>query len=287
VIAVLLLGSGKLFKSTITCILFFDGSVNGLDVGAPVAFRGVQIGQVSEIKLQGNRAELSFSIPVLVEIDPDQIVFSDRKDRGTEEYLAALIKKGLRAQLQAQSIVTGLLFVNLDFASDSEPNLVRTDEPYTEIPTIRSQLQEISRTLESIPIKDIVHKFAAALTSINKIVDNEDARQFFVKLSALMENSDDAITKVNKILSTVDEHAAPTAQSLQDAAESAAAAGASAEKAFADVEGLLADGSLFRFRMDGALDSFTNSMRSLRTFSDYLDRHPNSLLFGKEAEGSE
>ena len=95
--------------------MFFEGSVKGLQIGAPVVFRGVQIGHVTDIVLRVNKKDLTAFVPVYIEIYPQKIVPIGDKPSYDQQYLQALIEKGLRAQLQLQSFVTGQLMVNIDF----------------------------------------------------------------------------------------------------------------------------------------------------------------------------
>jgi paraquat-inducible protein B len=97
VAAVVVFGSGKFFRQVKKDVMFFEGSVKGLQIGAPVMFRGVQIGQVTDIVLRINAKELIAFIPVYIEIYPQKIVPIEDKPIYDEQYLQALIKKGLRA----------------------------------------------------------------------------------------------------------------------------------------------------------------------------------------------
>src|SRR5512135_2268972 len=116
VIAIVVLGSGKFFKKTVKAVCYFEGSVGGLNVGAPVVFRGVRIGSVSEIILKVDPSKLIFTIPVYIEIEPDKFeVVGARPTEMKGQNLKTLIDKGLRASLETQSLVTGQMQVGLDF----------------------------------------------------------------------------------------------------------------------------------------------------------------------------
>jgi paraquat-inducible protein B len=126
-------GSGRFFRHTVTFVSYFSGSVNGLNLGAPVKFRGVQIGSVIEIRSRMERAGTvnpeQFRIPVWFELDPKQIselggtIVLDRVQ------IDEMIAQGLRAQLQLESIVTGVLYLGVDFFPDSPVVLVQTERP--------------------------------------------------------------------------------------------------------------------------------------------------------------
>jgi len=118
VVAILLLGSGRLFRHYPKFVMYFEGSVQGLSVGSPVLFRGVKVGSVTDIAMDFNPSDLSILIPVYVEGKADTSSRDMLKGDRTalqEEVVQALIKKGLRAQLEMQSVVTGQLVIALDF----------------------------------------------------------------------------------------------------------------------------------------------------------------------------
>src|SRR5512135_2362494 len=116
VAGVVVFGGGKFFKKTIKYVMFFDGSVKGLQVGAPVTFRGVKIGEVTDMVLRFDPSNLAVMIPVYVEIDPEKFLGSDTlKKAKPGQYYRALLDKGLKARLELQSFVTGLLMIGVDF----------------------------------------------------------------------------------------------------------------------------------------------------------------------------
>ena len=138
IVGILAFGSGQFMKNMRKYVLYFDGSIKGLSVGAPVVFRGVKVGSVTDIKVRFEGEDFAVRTPVFVEIDPDRIS-SDFSEREAALYLRKLrlnkmvdllIKRGLRAQLQSQSLVTGQLLVALDFYPDKPINLVGGETRY-------------------------------------------------------------------------------------------------------------------------------------------------------------
>src|SRR3990172_4786703 len=146
-------GSGKFFKKTVKCVLYFDESVKGLNVGAPVLFQGVQIGSVISIVLQVDPAKLQPQIPVIIEYEPEK--FKVREEGGKmvrdpRKNIAKLIEKGLLAVLTMQSFITGQLMIELDFHPGSPVSLKGLDKDYIEIPTIPSTGEKLSQALEKL-----------------------------------------------------------------------------------------------------------------------------------------
>jgi paraquat-inducible protein B len=171
VIGLLVFGGTNWFAQRNKFIAYFPGSVNGLRAGAPVSFRGVTIGQVTEIKVMFNPDTVSAQIPVVMELDPSQIQMTapdpDASDRQDTE---RLIKAGLRAQLQSQSLLTGLLFVNLDFRKGAPARLVGGPQPYPEIPTVPSELEQLQQTAGDVAaqLPSVISKLNDILGSIDK-----------------------------------------------------------------------------------------------------------------------
>ena len=132
-------GSGKFFKKTNKYVLYFDESVKGLSVGAPVLFQGVQVGSVTSIILQADLVKMKTQIPVLIEIEPDRWKVR-AGERNYRKVAAKLIEMGLRAQLIMQSFITGQLMIQLDFYPKSTvcyapPQIDKDYKDYVVIPT--------------------------------------------------------------------------------------------------------------------------------------------------------
>ncbi len=136
--AVIVFGGGKFFTKTIPCVFYFNGSVQGLSVGSPVTFKGVQIGEVKEINLTFNPDEMELEIPVQAVLYPDTIQIKTGQRR--IENLKQAIDAGLRAQLQTQSLITGQLMIALDFYPD-EPARYMGDGSVIEIPTVPTVIE--------------------------------------------------------------------------------------------------------------------------------------------------
>jgi len=169
VAGVLVFGSGQFFQKKLIRVMYFDGSVKGLKVGAPVVFQGVQIGSVKDISVQMNTEDMSFKVPVIVEIDP--ATYRDPNFKLDEKkWKEEAARRGLRAVLELQSVVTGLLQIALEFKPGSEARLVGGDTPYPEIPTAPSDLEKFAATLKELPLKELVGQISETLESIRQFV---------------------------------------------------------------------------------------------------------------------
>ena len=304
VAAIVVFGSGKFFAKTHPYVSFFQGSVKGLQIGAPVVFRGVKVGEVTRMMIYTDRADQSYVIPVILEIDPDnfQSIGADVKDR--KAYLQALIKKGFRAQLQMQSIVTGQLMINIDFYPNTPVKLVGTKEiniarGVMEIPTIQAPLQKLEKTLEEVPIGEMVKSVNKSLKAIEALVTSEEltqslhyfkqtmkeirdlARHADEKIDPLSADLDQTLKDAQMLLRNVDSHVDPLANSIQKTADAAPPALNEIERAFANIAALTGKGSEERKQLDRTLKEFQAAARSIKVWAEYLERHPEALIRGK------
>ena len=175
-------GSGRLFRHTVTFVSYFSGSVNGLNLGAPVKFHGAQIGSVTQIRSRLAQAATirpeEFRIPVWFDIDPKQISDLGGAIALDRAKIDELISQGLRAQLQLESFVTGVLYLSLDFLPGSPVVLVHADRPEIfEIPTVPTALERASEAvtkfmaqIQNIDIDAAVHSITEAVDGVNGLV---------------------------------------------------------------------------------------------------------------------
>jgi paraquat-inducible protein B len=339
IIAVIVLGSGKFFSTKLQYVMFFEGSVKGLQTGSPVSFRGVRIGEVTDIALRFNPADQTLQIPVYVEIDPSR--FSTVSETGVAPYenYQALVDKGMRAQLASQSFVTGMLMVTLDFYPDKPVRLVGADKNLREIPTIPSDMEQLQKTLADLPLEEMVDKLDKVIGGIESLVNSPDLTGGIAAIRRLVENTDKLVVDVRTELpsltgslkttasaaestlgaaektfadagKTMESLAADfrdlvqsaqgtlaqaektlalkegvpgqIAQSLLDSLAGARASLNTGEKALSELKGLVAGGSELGVQVTQTLAEFQALSRAIRALSDYLQRHPEALLRGKE-----
>ena len=254
IIALVIFGSGKFLKKSYTYVLFFEGSVKGLQIGAPVVFRGVKIGQVTDITMRLDPSDLSVLIPVYVEIEAGTFVKPEKllllkKETDQYKYMQALIEKGLRAQLQMQSFVTGQLVISLDFYPGKPLKLAGTEKNYPEIPTVPSGLEEALKRFENLPLVEIAESLKSALVGIEKIVNSPDLQASVVNLNALLTGLDKLVRDMNaqvmplasnidRLVKDVNVQVAPLSTSVQKASDAAYAAFTQAEKTLTLQEGV-------------------------------------------------
>jgi paraquat-inducible protein B len=303
VVGVLIFGSGKLFADTRKFVVYFDGSVKGLNIGSPVVFRGVKIGSVTDIEITFDPQEMAATIPVIIEIERDRF----RGRESDREYFKELIAKGLRAQLQMQSMVTGQLAVYVDFFPGTPVVLRGTDTEYPEIPSILSKGEELKKTLAELPLEDLVAKTHSAMEGIDRLVNSPE-------LHEAVSSLDTTAKEVQEMVRTVEREVRSLGEESRKASEAATRTLNEAERFLAMREG--ASGELARninetlaearaafdksektleavrltasderstYQLQQALRELAEAARSINTLVGFLERHPEALLQGKGA----
>lgn len=312
VIGVVVFGSGKFFERTQKYVLFFEGSVKGLDEGSPVVWRGVKIGSVEEILLLADPETMAVQIPVIIEVEPDrfEVKGERRKERDPKRQMAKLIELGLRAKLAMESVVTGQLMIDLDLRPESPARLVGSDLPYPEIPTVQSTLAEIAETIQELPIKTMFNKLEVAIDNVSEVLGDPALRDIVASAKdavesadRLIKNADKLVIKVDRkvepladsittaaedaqrLLQNVDRHVEPMTVKIEEAFDAAEVALVEAKKTLQGIEDFTAEDSALRYRVTTALDELARAARSVRILSDYVEQYPDALLRGKGGPG--
>jgi paraquat-inducible protein B len=213
VAAIVLFGSGRFFKDMDQWVAIFPGSVKGLNVGSPVVFRGVQVGQVTEIIVNFDPSRISAEIPVIYETDPNRFRHVGPEVIVDEaEFHKALVAQGLRAQLQMQSLVTGQLVINMDFFPDSPAKLygvkkakLRDEvEDWWEIPTISTALQDLEAALGEIDFKDMADDIRRAMDGIATLATSPELHASILELK-------DTLIAIRSLAKNMDSKVGPLA----------------------------------------------------------------------------
>lgn len=246
-----------------TLLMYFNQSLRGLTPGAPVDFRGVVIGEVKSIGVEFDRAEREFRMPVLVQVYPDRLRRREGNgDTGVpetrstqQERLRFLAEKGLRAQLRNGNLLTGQVYVALDFFPKAPAVKVDVTKNPIELPTVANSLDEIQSQVQEIA------------TKLNKVPYEQIAGDLRTTLATLNKTLTAAEQTVNRINSDVTPELAAAMKDVRKTVNTA--------------ERTLADDSPLQQDMRQTLQELTRAAGSVRVLTDYLERHPESLLRGK------
>lgn len=234
-VTVFSLAGGKLLVRKQPVVMHFGGSIYGLQVGAPVVFRGVRLGSISSIGLSYDKATSSVVIPVTAELDREMLrsVSGGNKSDDPVRALPGMIERGLRAQLAMQSLLTGQLYVDLDFHPEKPALKVNGDDPDAEIPTISTTFQDLQNQVEELDFKRLVADVSAIASSTRNLMGSPELNQAVKDLAATTAN-------LRSLTDKLDRQVKPLAATVQNVAQAATVALADVGKA-ADKVGQSAD----------------------------------------------
>lgn len=247
------------YHKTIKVVMFFDGSVRGLTVGAPVLLRGIPIGKVTDIHLEIDEKTAEIRIPVLVEVEPDRIKkINQISNNYATEGIRRLIAEGLRAQLQTGSLITGQLFIALDIFPKSKITKHTNETGFPEFPTVPTSIEQITNSaqvimdkLAKLPLDKISTQMNSTLISLQGTSSAatdmlKTAKGTLATANGTLTSADKTINSAHQVLSTFE------------------------------------PGSTTQYQLDKLLQELTQSASSIKQLTDYLERNPDALIRGKQ-----
>ena len=294
---IVVFGSGTSFRRATRVVMYFEGSVAGLDIGAPVEFSGVRVGRVADMKLAYDDRD-TFVIPVYAEI-LQGVVFAADGDPLERIGPARLVEMGLRARLESASFVTGKLKVSLMFLPGAEARLVGWDPDVFEIPTVPGMLESLIRTLEGLPLTNILNDAHRAVRAVADLVEDPATAEAVRALreagdtaAALMARLDrevdpasrqfhDTLQALEAVASTLQGEMPMVAASFRDAAAATASSLEAASAAMTRLEKTFDPASPLRFEVATLVEELRDAARALRTFLDMIERDPTALIRGR------
>lgn len=298
VIGLLVFGSGRLFKRTEKFVCFFTGPVDGLSVGAPVKFKGVAVGAVVDIRLHikgqpevdAQQIAKGIRIPAIIELD-----FSKLADPGTlamddPKHLKQAIDLGLRAQLNSQSFVTGLLFVQLDFHPETPPDLVLPlGSEYSEIPTVptalermRSAAEHLMERLDKLDVEGIVGSVTASVDGFDHLVNAPALKAAIESLPETVANVNKTVTSVRELTTRIDSQVGPLLASFKTTSDRTTVALEQTRSTLQSVQAFINPASPLASQVTSTLQELSGAARSVRLLADFLERNPSAVLRGKD-----
>ncbi|WP_028317919.1 MlaD family protein [Desulfobulbus elongatus] len=311
--AIVILGKIKFKENRLRCVAYFTGSLYGLDAGAPVTFRGVTIGRVSAVQINFDKEHNNYIIPVYLDIEQKPDLSGEQKKSWSPEELNVILKQmigqGLRAQLKITSLLTSKLYIDLAFFPDAQTTLRGRDESLLEIPTQPSGFEQITQKLESLPLTEILNKTATALDGINNLVNSKETRNVLgtlestmVRLNALLAHADAEFPALaaelktglanfatlsataTTFLRTADREVPEASAELKHLLSGLNATAGALTKTLNNVEQLTAKDSIFAYQVTTSLREIERTAVSIRQLTDYLQQHPDALVFGQRED---
>jgi paraquat-inducible protein B len=298
--ALLLMGATKLFSPTRECIVYFNESLNGLNEGAPVKYRGVTIGTVKRVMVHYNQGTNDYAMPVIIELQERMIEerLGEHTEIFSERALDERIKRGLRASLQSESLVTGVLYIDMRTNPRAPaPVYHQVVKKLPEIPTEPTEFQQMFSKLANLDIKgletnlnavlakvdtvlgslklgEITTEATNALHSVERLASSPEITNTLVSVRAAMERFEALAEKLNQRID-------PVADGLTNTLAQANLALSQVRGAAENMRMLVSPDSPVRYNLDQALQQLAAAMESVASLADFLKQHPNSLITGR------
>ena len=298
---VLTFSSGSLFHPQLKAILYFDGSLKGLNPGAPVKFRGVTIGKVDQVLIRHNQGRDDYAMPVIIAVDKKlvQARSDENLQIGNQTRLIENIQRGLRGRLDAESLVTGILYVSLDMVPDaSRPVFHQLKPEYSEMPTMPSQVQQLLANLEHFDLPGISAKLTALLSRLDTSLGHLDLAHINAGVTNLLEAANQLLTgpdltnsvvslrrtlnRAETLLTRIDGHIDPVADNLTNTLFEAQKTLGDVRRAAQNFSDLLGPDNSFGSDLTQALEQLGNAGRAVADLAEFLERNPNAILAGRK-----
>ena len=296
-IALLFLSSGQFFSKKERIVMYFEGSVQGLQTGAPVKLKGVALGEIVDIQLDFD--DQGQTVITAVKAD---LVLSRISQKGNEidtDFLKNSISKGLRAQLNYLSLLTGMLYVELDFYPDSELKLYALQNKYLEMPTIATQFEKISRNLQELNVEALVNNVDKLLFQITRIASsgnieatlsdiskaaqsvNKTAQNVDTEIDELARNLNNTSVQLSKLLETLNQQAPEVSKQLNQNLQTLQKSLDQFNKTAQTLNHTLSDDAPLVNQLNTTLQDISESARAFRALSETLDQQPDAIWRGR------
>ena len=308
VVAAVVFGGGQFLAPKSTYVIYFKGSVTGLNVGAPVNFRGVNIGTVTGVEVELDTGSSEIRTPVYVQIERSKFrtVGGAVQERDIDRILDDLVSQGLRAQLLSESLVTGLKAVEFDFFPDTPIKPVGDGTGVRELPTVPSNIEQLTAELKGLPIAELADSSRDVMEGLSRLVSSPELQhlpgevsELLAELRILLRNMDEKVGKLTASLETTSESANATLLEVQELVtdeegpiftltadlEKTSAAMRTAmeqtQKTFETLEKTVEGTADMQHELTVALRDLGAAARALRQLAESLEQYPESLLRGK------
>jgi paraquat-inducible protein B len=250
-------------KDRIELLSYFQGSVRGLGIGSTVEIDGIRVGSVTDMRLEYDAAGHDFRVRVRMAIEPDLLTFAQAPPSagGVRQVLNDFVQRGMQAELQTSSYLTGTMVVALAVPQDARPGVIRLEDGAILMPgmvggigNIATSLSDITAKLDKIPFDHIGQSLNDTLGHVNQLV----------------RKTDTGLSPVLQQLPTLEADLHQTLRRVSDML---------GEKGYGE-------DSAFKHDMSRLMDQANDTLRSIRAVADFLERHPEALIRGRGGEGN-
>jgi paraquat-inducible protein B len=256
-----------------TFVMYFQGSLRGLSVGAPVDLRGINIGEVKRLSVEYDRVAGELRFPVEVDIFPQRIrgrlraagrsglhapPADDQSDIGGHTMIDSMVAHGMRAEIKTGNLLTGQKFVSVDVKKETPADHVDWDEHPPIFPTASGGLDEIQDSIGSVAKK----------------LDKVPFDQLSARLVTTMASLDETLKSTDRLMRRVDDSVAPQVNATLK----------EAQEAMKNAKEALSQGAPLQNDLGTTLLELARAARSVSALADYLERHPEALIRGKPVD---
>jgi phospholipid/cholesterol/gamma-HCH transport system substrate-binding protein len=303
--AVIFFGSANLFAKKQLYETYFNQSVNGLAIGSNVKYKGVTVGKVTKVQLKFQGQGEPPIVRVIYEINTDNLLNKFGLSISLSDYKLheRAVANGFRAKMDFESLISGQLYIALDFYKDASPPELHqeTDPSIFEIPPQPSDIEAILANLTkaignigNVDFGSLANQLQAVLKSANDAIEAMHLDRLGISLdkaaNSISDLADgdqvkDALTSVRQAfeqLTVTLKSLNPAVSDLKPTIDQAKAALTNLQKSTAELDQLLKSDSSFRYQLDSSLSEISAAAAAIQQLADFLQRHPNSLLFGRK-----
>jgi paraquat-inducible protein B len=299
---VAVLASGTWFRQLPVFISYFPESVNGLENGALVKFQGVPVGRVTAINIRIDQRDDSFQVPVEYEIDVPRLTTpaGTYVNLSDSVVMRQQIAKGLRAQLQMESFVTGVLYVELSYRRDSTPPRLEQVTPYPEIPTTPSLqaaigggagsilekvvgiLERVNGLLAELNMREINAAVSQSTKAVQELLTSPELRATLREMPATTAQLQRTMAETERLASRVTAAIDPLQSQMNGVSTEATATLRALQRTLEETHGLLSADTGPGYALTGALTSLRDAAEALKVLVNSLEKNPDMLLRGRK-----
>jgi len=280
----------RAYTKKIKFMMFFEGSVRGLNVGAPVDFNGIKVGSVLDVRLEFDVENAEFRIPVLIEIEPERIIGRGNQEiEPSYQMLNKLVERGLRASLQTGNLLTGQLFVGLSMRPDTPIYLIQEETPYPQLPTIRAadfgsiaqSVERFLKKLDRVDLDKLSLELIKTLEGTSKIFNGPEVQGTLEELQLSLQVFRTTLQKIdNSNLQKTINSGHVLMEKITETMETF-------DETLSQANRVLKPNSPLQYNIIKLTGELEETARSIRSLVDTLERHPQALIFGKDVQVEE
>jgi paraquat-inducible protein B len=279
IVVIAVFGTGRFFVDTEHYVIYFRGSASGLNLGSPVRLKGVDIGEVKDVTAVFTES-WEFYVEVIIEVDTKAVVnLSGIEETSPVATVTALIARGLRAQLETQSMVLGQKYIKMDLFPESELRYQFLNRKYPEIPSIPTieeqigqSLERLVRKIEEVPIAEISQALLVTIQGIDSLVNSPAAYDLVAELEVTLAETRLAMQKINGQIEPLSENINEVINALTGTVSAADTLLVSLNTAAVENQA----------ELYLSVKELREVARTMRNLLDYLQRHPDAPIWGKD-----